>query len=568
MYDPETDPDIQRAKLAKAQTASENDTRLREGATADRAGDMRGLLASITDPEQLRSMAPRMAALGYGTADNAQGPAEMAQLIAGLMDGGGDLVDGAFTAGGGRPDQTGAARVRSDNLTAATSRANNSDDNSTRLTLGDLTASTSRANNADDNSTRLTMDGNENISVIGPDGPAVITRRKLLDNPGVYQPIRSEAEVKGGILENVELTRPEQLAAVGAETRAPNMQNVVFADGTSGTVDANLPLPSGAQLVSDISTTPVAGRDLNGRATFTTPSQIAAGNSSGVRPNAALSDVKGNALEERLASGAVPQDRVDNALGLTATPSGTPKNYSTPAGVNGITLDGLTDAITGQPLPAGAQLVLRSSTTETPASGLTKGDESKQVLAGLDDANFSSLVGEARRIAEQDPTIFGTTGNVRRAGQAVFEQINNLGLLTGVGGEKPADLTDAYSGAYAEMARNGVDMSLFDRYDPNLNDITKLSTLLTFSAASVLAGQEGRSVSDKDVKMFRTVAGDPENWFGSQQSFLSGLDMMERILGGRAANRQDIMGGSATQPTPSAPTAAPSGNGNDPLGLR
>ncbi|OFX03280.1 MAG: hypothetical protein A3E78_12135 [Alphaproteobacteria bacterium RIFCSPHIGHO2_12_FULL_63_12] len=158
--------------------------------------------------------------------------------------------------------------------------------------------------------------------------------------------------------------------------------------------------------------------------------------------------------------------------------------------------------------------------------------------------NFQKLTKTTYDIGAADPTLFGLAGNVRRLSQNVTEQLRNAGLVAS------GDL----NGALAETA---------DRigavFDPNLSDIEKLSTLLAFSAAEALAGQEGRSVSDNDIKLFRGVVGDPTSFFSSQPQFLAGLRRMDQIATDRANVARGRLGKPPIQSVLGTPGAAPAG---------
>lgn len=185
-----------------------------------------------------------------------------------------------------------------------------------------------------------------------------------------------------------------------------------------------------------------------------------------------------------------------------------------------------------------------------------RGDLIKSNLA-LD--NFRNLIGMARGIATQDPTLFGATGEVRRFGQGVSEQIKNIGMMVG---SNKSDLDGVFQDVLADAASKGIAIPGIGGYDPNLNDIVKLSVLLRYAGASALAGQENRSVSDTDIKQFAAITGDPSSVLSSQQGYLSGLDLMENIanrMGNTNAATMAPGGGlGATAASAASPGATPS----------
>lgn len=322
----------------------------------------------------------------------------------------------------------------------------------------------------------------------------------------------------------------------------------------------------------------VPGMGPDGKPVFTNRAGLADGNATGVQPMVSETDARGSAFRALSAPSQAQavgptKDEVAGSVAAEDAPTMStserrafvgaepkidgraPMNYVVPGAdgnvmAQGRTLDGRTDATTGEPLPQNAQIVKREA-TGTADDVITKNQRGNLELEVVGYEDFKGLLDQARQVGQSDPTLFGTTGNIRRLAQGMTSQMANIGLLSG---DAETDMNAAYQDAYARMASNGVDMTLFGPYDPNLDDITKLSTLLTYGAASVLAGQEGRSVSDRDVKVFRQVVGDPASWLGTQQSFLSGIDLMERILAQRAGNREGLRGGrSAGTPAANAP---------------
>lgn len=196
-----------------------------------------------------------------------------------------------------------------------------------------------------------------------------------------------------------------------------------------------------------------------------------------------------------------------------------PQNYVRPDGASGTTLDGRTDAATGEPLPQGTQVAPGQ------AMELTNSNKTA-VQAGLMEAqDFTDTVSVLEEVAAADPTIFGMIGNVRRAGQAGLMQLDQLDQMLG------SNFSDQFLEAEQGLVGAGVAP---DFYDPNLSDIEKLATLTAYKAASAVAAQSGRGLSDKDFQNFRDVIGDPTAWSQNQQSFLSGLQRVKQLVDMRA----------------------------------
>lgn len=231
---------------------------------------------------------------------------------------------------------------------------------------------------------------------------------------------------------------------------------------------------------------------------------------------------------------------------LGANPSATPRNWIHEGGGQGVTLDGVTDAATGQPIPAGARVYtgqLQGSGAETGLTNRTRQNLEQGQIAFRD---FTSVMDRLEDIAEQDPALFGVTGNVRRFGQGLAGQANALTAALNIG---------EFDNVAAELQSAGVAPRFFD---PNLNDIEKLATLAAYQAASALAGQEGRGLSDKDFQIFRNMIGDPGAWLATRESFLAGLSQIRELAREMYNNRIQIRNeGLSSEPIEPRPEGAP-----------
>jgi hypothetical protein len=173
--------------------------------------------------------------------------------------------------------------------------------------------------------------------------------------------------------------------------------------------------------------------------------------------------------------------------------------------------------------------------------------------------NFTSLLGEAKNIAQTDPTIFGAAGTIRKWGQGFVQAANNMSLL--MGGK---DLNEALTAAQAGLAANGFDASILSpKLDPALYEIESMANLLAYSAAEALAGQEGRSVSDMDVKYFQSIVGDPQALLMSQGAYISKLNFLERILARRIETNKKYSP-PGTVPGAAQPAPPPTGSSDPP----
>jgi hypothetical protein len=249
-------------------------------------------------------------------------------------------------------------------------------------------------------------------------------------------------------------------------------------------------------------------------------------------------------------------NRLDDLSGpqqsfISAQPSQqTPRNYVSPAGASGITMDGLTDAQSGEPIPQGSS-VFTGQVQTGDAAGLTTGSRTAAQARGQSLRDYQSLSSEVRSIGAQDPTLFGITGNVRRLGQNIVQQLENAQLL-GAG----AGVSDALAQAEADIAAATNGQYDLKNFDPNLSDIEKLSTLLAYNGAAALADQSGRGLSDKDFNMFRKIIGDPTSFFSSQAAFLAGLDRLDKQVEIRLKNTPGASGAPAAPSSPPGSTPA------------
>ena len=239
---------------------------------------------------------------------------------------------------------------------------------------------------------------------------------------------------------------------------------------------------------------------------------------------------------------------------LGANPSSsaaTPRNYVTADGRSGVTLDGVTDAATGAPLPPGSN-VFTGQLQADDASGLRPSVITDMQRGEIALGDFNTTVDTLRDVAGQDESLFGVTGNIRRLAQGVGGQASALGQMLGA---------ESFGRVAQDLARAGVSPEYFD---PNLNDVERLATLAAYQGASALAGQEGRGLSDKDFEMMRRTIGDPTAWLSTRESFLSGLDRVQALANQMAENRRRALGGGST----AVPPAAAPVQAEDPLGIR
>ena len=213
-------------------------------------------------------------------------------------------------------------------------------------------------------------------------------------------------------------------------------------------------------------------------------------------------------------------DERKRVTGALPSATRTPRNYLTPGGRRGTTLDGVTDAATGTPLPQGSQ-VYSNVTSETPQSV-----EAERLKAADSRKRFRGLLEYTRGLAKSDPLNFGFPGFVKGKAQDV------RALLTGVSQALGYDdAGEALVEARNRAIRSHINPELVSGvFDPTLPQLQSAADLLTFSAAEALANQQGRSISDRDIQVFRNVVGHPDDLFTSQEKFLAKLGAMESVL--------------------------------------
>lgn len=277
-----------------------------------------------------------------------------------------------------------------------------------------------------------------------------------------------------------------------------------------------------------------------------------------------LGKVKGNVARVAVNSPAGlagADDATKQFIGVEGKGNPTPHNYVA-NGQNIITYDGTTDARTGQPLPAGGYL----ANAQGPAKevGLNTSVTTDLQKADIENQRLKGLISYTRNLAKADPNNFGVSGFVKGAVQDVNAVAGNVAQGLGYTG-----VQDAVNATRQKALASGVDPGLLSGvFDPKLPALHSAADLLVFQAASALAGQSGRGVTDRDVKVFKNIVGDPQEWAGNQQKYLSKLDTIEQILEmnqgiveknlprGNPAARPAAPGvaASPTSPTPGAPS--------------
>lgn len=283
----------------------------------------------------------------------------------------------------------------------------------------------------------------------------------------------------------------------------------------------------------------------------------------GFAPIVSESDQKGTLLGQNWNNlpGLNPQQQeVLGALPGSAGGSRTPKNYIIKDAKGQtqtlLTADGVTDLQSGKPLPPGGYIgTVQGSANEAGVTNSVNTDLQSGVIANK---KFTFLVNQAKDLTA-DPTLFGAQGLARSLGQEVAAGVGGIAKAFGKGTTGDMVLNDAR----ALAQQNGLSALIPELYDPNLPKVDTLWGLLVYQGASALAGQNGRGVSDQDVKNMRQILGDPKSLFSSAAMMQSKLEQAQAIVNGFDSINREALGGNApvvqdtgTATPPIAPPAA------------
>lgn len=213
------------------------------------------------------------------------------------------------------------------------------------------------------------------------------------------------------------------------------------------------------------------------------------------------------------------EDETKRVVGALPAGQPTPRNYLRPDGLQGTTLDGVTDAATNEPLPQGTQIYTNQANS-TPAS--VQADRMKASDARK---RLSALIEHTKKLAG-DEANFGLPGFVKGTLQDAGQLLSGLSNMFGY--KSPEN---AFESIRKRALQDGVSPDLLNTmFDPTLPKLHSAANLLTFVAAEALAGQSGRGVSDRDVLMMKDTVGDPTTLFGSKKTFISKLKGVEEMI--------------------------------------
>lgn len=254
----------------------------------------------------------------------------------------------------------------------------------------------------------------------------------------------------------------------------------------------------------------------------------------------------------------VPEQKQVLGANPSADRLGSPKNYILPSGQTIITYDGITSAKDGQPLPPGGYLgTVQGSATDT---GVTKAVLTDLQSDTIANKKFNFLLDKGMALTD-DPTLFGPEGYVRSTLQEIGQGLKGVSALID---KDPAKAASEVQQARQEAQQFGIDIP--ELYNPQLSEVETIWGLLVYQGAAALAGQENRSVSDKDVQAMRQILGSPQSLFSSANSMKSKLTQARNVVSGYDAITREALDGNApvvspfdagAQPTVVDPNAQP-----------
>lgn len=200
----------------------------------------------------------------------------------------------------------------------------------------------------------------------------------------------------------------------------------------------------------------------------------------------------------------------------------------------------------------GSYVQLADGTTISIDGGMPQIPAGKTVTGAVqkDQVSMAQMRGTldlVRELALEDSANFGVQGLVKGGVQNAGALIS--GISTTLGYQDPSMAVNDVR--MAVMNNPNVDPGLLPglfEFDPSLPSLQTASDLLVFQAAAALAGQSGRSVSDRDIKLFKNMVGDPRQLFTSQERYLAKLDTIEKMLENNENVANRTLGGNVTGP--------------------
>jgi hypothetical protein len=294
-------------------------------------------------------------------------------------------------------------------------------------------------------------------------------------------------------------------------------------------------------------TKPIAGFDPNTGQPVFVPSDQAMS----IQPLTTESQQKSILLDKNWAdlAGLSPEQRQVLGANLPANSRAlTPRNYIMPGGKTVLTYDGRTD-VNGNPLPPGGYIgTVQGSATDT---GVTNAVKTGLQNNSIEVKKFDVLASRAMELTKH-PELFGAQGLARYYGQEALQGAKGMLSIFGDAKATQAMLDEAR----ADAAAAGIDPNTLPAlYDRRLPQVSQDWALLTYQMAAAAAAQTGSKLSDKDVKFFTRIMGDPHSIFTSQQDMQTRLQNAIDIVHGYDKVNQEALGKTPTETTIVPPRA-------------
>lgn len=287
-------------------------------------------------------------------------------------------------------------------------------------------------------------------------------------------------------------------------------------DNTADAVKARL-----AETARQFDEKPIAAVDATGNPAFAPQ-----GNTVGFTPMISADETKGTLIRQNWDNLDTLNQNQQAVLGAAKAPGAaqTPRNYVAPNGESFITYDGITDARTGQQLPSGGFI----ANAQGSAKDVGLSNSTKTSLQGslVQAQQFHGLAQAMIGLADQHPEAFGLYGKVAGTVQSVAQAADTLVNQMG-GGEA---YRSALASAQQQLASNGASPDMLARFNPAIPAADTLGPILAYSAASAVANQTGRSVSDKELEMWGRIVGDPQSWLSSAQEIKSRVQLLDATV--------------------------------------
>lgn len=212
----------------------------------------------------------------------------------------------------------------------------------------------------------------------------------------------------------------------------------------------------------------------------------------------------------------------------------------------------------GQPIvtTGGANRILGKPTNSTLTKDQAQTASFNNMGAMLD--YYENIINEAPDEA------FGVAGEARQIFQDVEQQGAILApLLTsmGVEGAEGVSSIDAARNAVARDIMRDPSAKISDEvfeqlYDPSMSAMSSINQIMVFAAAAAFAGQEGRSVTDADVRRFQKVMPSPLGLTGNRAKTLTSINNARNLLQVKRAARDESMLGVPRPEAPGMPSAS------------